>query len=196
MTEPIRAEPREPAPRVAPGGWRELGPGIWLFSRLAGRVSRTEPPAVFTTLGRHHGLFWGWLHFAGRMMPGGRIPRPETELVILRVAARTGSTYEWTQHARLALRAGLTQAEIDAVAVEVPAHKHAFADRDAMLLAVTDELLADEDLSDETWALARRFLDERRAIELVLLVGHYRMLATALRTLRVRPDRPRIARAR
>ena len=63
-----------PAPRVSPGGFRELGLPIWLFSRLAGRVTRTGPPRIFTTLGRHHGLFWGWLHFAGKLMPGGRLP--------------------------------------------------------------------------------------------------------------------------
>ena len=34
-------------------------------------------------------------------------------------------------------------------------------------------------------------IDERGAIEIVMLVGRYRMLATALRTLRVVPDRPR-----
>ena len=53
------------------------------------------------------------------------------------------------------------------------------------------ELLATEDLSDATWSALSAEYDEREAIEIVMLVGHYRMLATALRTLRVRPDRPR-----
>ena len=46
--------------------WFALSQAIWAFSRLAGRATHTGPPAIFTTLGRGRGLFWGWLHFAGR----------------------------------------------------------------------------------------------------------------------------------
>jgi len=73
-------------PRIAPGTRREIGPVIWGFARIAGLTARTGPMNLFTTLGRHRGLFWGWLMFAGRLMPGGRLPRRDTELVILRVA--------------------------------------------------------------------------------------------------------------
>ena len=57
-------------------------------------MTGTEPPGVFLTLGRHRRLFWGWLLFAGSLMPGGRLPRRETELVILRVATLAGNDYE------------------------------------------------------------------------------------------------------
>ena len=65
---------------------REAGPLAWGFARLSGRVTGTEPPLLFLTIGRQHALFRGWLHFAGKLMPGGRIPRRESELIILRVA--------------------------------------------------------------------------------------------------------------
>lgn len=179
-------------PRVAPGGRRDVGLPVWLFARLAGKVSRTEPPAVFLTLGRNRRLFWGWLHFAGTLMPGGRLPRRETELVILRVAARSGSDYEWTQHEALGRRAGLRSDEIAAVATVVPRDgAHSWDARDRMLLAVTDELIDAADLSDTTWSWLRSHLDQRTSIELLMLVGHYRMLATTLQVLRVAPDRPR-----
>jgi alkylhydroperoxidase family enzyme len=179
------------AARLAPGGRGDVGLPIWLFSRLAGKVSGTEPPAVFLTLGRNRRLFWGWLHFAGRLMPGGRLPRRDTELVILRVAASAGSNYEWQQHAGLGRKAGLSESEIDAVArVGHPSEDaHRWTDRDRMLLAVTDELLSTTDVSDDTWYRMRSHLDERTSIELLMLVGHYRMLATTLHALRVQPDR-------
>lgn len=174
-------------PRVTPGTRRDTGLLVSLFARAAGRVARTEPPAVFRTLGRSRRMFWGWLHFAGTLMPGGRLGRRRTELVILRVAFRRESTYEWSQHAGVARRAGLSAAEIEQVrdeAVSWPAP-------DALLLEVTDELLADDDLSDATWTRLRATFDEPTCIELLMLVGHYRMLATTLTTLRVQPDRPR-----
>lgn len=176
-------------PRIAPGGRRDVGLVISGFSRLAGRVTGTEPPAIFLTLGRNRRLFWGWLHFAGRLMPGGRLPRRETELVILRVATLTGCDYEFTHHARLGRRAGIGPAELDRV-VAGPA-ADGWTARERLLLTATDELHHGRDLSDETWQALRAELDERTCLELLLLVGHYEMLATTLLTLRLQPDRPR-----
>ena len=47
---------------------------------------------------------------------------------------------------------------------------------------------------DVTWADLRTHLDEREAIELVMLVGHYEMLATAIAALRIQPDERRARR--
>lgn len=176
-------------PRIAPGGRREVGLLTWGLAQVFGRRSGTEPPAVFLILGRHRRLFRGWLHFAGRMMPGGRLPRRETELVILRVAALTGSEYETTQHRGLGRRAGLADAEIDRVRTGPDAE--GWSARERLLLRATDELHTDRDLSDATWAELRDELDEPTCLELLMLVGHYEMLATTLRALRVPPDRPR-----
>lgn len=172
--------------RVAPGGVRDVGPFVAGFARLAGRVTGTEPPAIFLTLGRHRRLFWRWLWFAGGLMPGGRLPRRDTELVILRVAALTDSAYEHVQHARLARRAGLTAADVDRVAIGPGAP--GWSSRQALLLRVADELHHTRDLTDETWSAVRAELGVQLSIELLLLVGHYEMLATTLNTLRVQPD--------
>ncbi|MEV7429001.1 carboxymuconolactone decarboxylase family protein [Nocardioides sp. NPDC092400] len=177
-----------PAPRVSPGSLRDVGPFTWALARVFGRRSGTRPPAVFLTLGRHRKLFRGWLHFAGRLMPGGRLPRAETELVILRVAHLTGSEYEATQHRGLARRAGLSDAAI--ARVEEGPYAAGWSAREQLLLRATDELHAG-DLSDGTWAELCAELDEETRIELVLLAGHYEMLATALHVLRVQPDAPR-----
>jgi AhpD family alkylhydroperoxidase len=178
-----------PAPRIPPGTRRELGIPIWAFSRLAGRATRTAPPAIFTVLGRGRGLFWGWLHFAGRLMPGGRLPRRETELVILRVAHLRGCAYEFEHHVRLGARAGVTPA--DAERVRAGSAAGGWTDHERLLLRAAEELLATRDLSDATWTELRSTYDERRVIELLLLVGHYDMLATTLMTLRLEPDPPR-----
>ncbi|TYL49604.1 carboxymuconolactone decarboxylase family protein [Nocardioides sp. BGMRC 2183] len=176
--------------RVEPGGWREVGPAIGLFSRIAGRVQGTEPPRVFLTLGRHRRLFWGWLHFAGRLMPGGRLARREAELVILRVAARLRSEYELVQHRRLGARAGLTAAEVAAAEDADTEPPGSLSARELAALRAADEIVAGQDLSDLLWAELGRLMDEQERIELVMLIGHYAMLATVLRTLRVAPDSP------
>jgi alkylhydroperoxidase family enzyme len=175
--------------RISPGRTRDTGLVVQGFARLAGRVTGTQPPAVFLTLGRHRRLFWGWLLFAGALMPGGRLPRRETELVILRVATLSGSAYELTQHRRLGRRVGLEAAELERVAVG-PSDP-AWSSRDRLLLTVADTLVGSRDLPDPLWAELRAELSEPEAIELLMLVGHYAMLATTLNTLRVEPDLPR-----
>ncbi|RNL64819.1 carboxymuconolactone decarboxylase family protein [Nocardioides marmoriginsengisoli] len=176
-------------PRILPGGVRELGPVIWTFSRIAGRATRTAPPAIFTTLGRGRGLFWGWLHFAGKLMPGGKLPRRETEMVILRVASLRGCDYEFEHHVRLGRRAGVRPEDVERI--KVGSGAEGWQGHEQLLMRVTEELQATRDLSDATWADLRAVYDERTSIELLLLIGHYDMLATTLMTLRLRPDAPR-----
>jgi alkylhydroperoxidase family enzyme len=107
-------------------------------------------------------------------------------MVILRVAHLRDSDYELKQHRRLARRAGMDHAEIERVA-RGPSDE-GWSPRQRVLLEVTDELIRKQDVSDETWTRLGQHLDERRNIELVMLVGHYDMLATFIRTLRVEPD--------
>ena len=179
-------------PRIAPGGRPEVGVVNWAFAQVSGLVTGTTPPNLFLTLGRNRKLFRGWLRFAGRLMPGGRLPRRDTELVILRVAHLAGCDYEQAHHRPLAKRAGLTPVEIDGV-VEGPAAP-CWSDREHALLTAVDELHDRRDLRDDTWLDLRRHLDEATALEFLMLVGHYEMLATTINTLRIPLDRPRKSR--
>jgi AhpD family alkylhydroperoxidase len=177
------------APRIRPGTRRDVGLANWAVAWASGRVAGTGPPNLFLTMGRQRRLYRGWLHFAGRMMPGGTLPRRETELVILRVAHVQGCDYEFDHHVHLGAKAGVTPADV--ARVQDGPEADGWTLREQAILRAADGLLADDDLDDETWTALRTHLDERRAIEVLLLVGHYRMLATFLTTLRVQPDRAR-----
>ncbi|WP_205695748.1 carboxymuconolactone decarboxylase family protein [Conexibacter sp. SYSU D00693] len=176
-----------PRPRVAPGGKGDLGLVNFGITRLLGLATGGAPPNLFTTLGRHRGLFRRWLMFAGALMPGGRLPRRDAELLILRVAHTTGCAYEWHHHERLGKAAGLT--DDDLRRVQLGTEAPGWSARQQALLRAADELLTDKDVSDATWAaVAEHLTDERERIELCLLVGHYEMLAMTLNALRVQQD--------
>jgi AhpD family alkylhydroperoxidase len=177
------------APRIAPGGLRQLGPARWAISRIAGRATGTEPPNLFTTLGRHRRLFWGWLWFAGRLMPGGKLARRDTELVILRVAHLRDCAYEFEHHVRMGRRAGVRSDDVKRV-IEGPAAT-GWSARERAILSAVDELHERDDLGDDGWSELRKHLDDRRLIELCMLVGHYEMLATTIAALRIQPDADR-----
>jgi alkylhydroperoxidase family enzyme len=165
-------------PRIAPASPRELRPLARLVAGVAGRISGRGPANIFTTLGRHPRLFRAWLRYSARLMPFGQLPRRDTELVILRVARRCHSAYEWHQHVPLALRVGLSAHEIAGVADDPSPSR--FTQRQLTLLAVSDELLGGRALSDTTWSAVQATLADRETIELFLLIGHYQGLASAI----------------
>jgi alkylhydroperoxidase family enzyme len=165
-------------PRIAPARPQELGPLARLVAELAGRISGSGPPNIFTTLGRHPRLFRAWLRYSAHLMPFGQLPRRDTELVILRVAWQCRSAYEWQQHVPIALRMGLTPDEVAGVADNPAAG--GFTERQRALLAVSDELLAERRLSDATWSAVQASLRDREAIELCLLIGNYQGLASTI----------------
>ncbi|WP_433502318.1 carboxymuconolactone decarboxylase family protein [Pseudonocardia halophobica] len=134
---------------------------------------RGVPLAIFRTMARHPRMMKRFNVLGGFFLTRGDLPARERELVVLRVAWRSGCEYEWAQHVLIGRRAGLTDAEIARVAE--PAAEWPAAD--AALLRAADEVLDHIDLSDETWAeLAGRFT-ETQLVELVVLVGFYRMAA-------------------
>ena len=173
-------------PRIAPGGPSEIGRLNYTLARAIGAAQGGGPPHVFTTLARHRRIFRRWLRFAGALMPGGLLPRTDSELLILRVAHNTGSDYEWRHHERLGAAAGLAPERIAAVreGPEAPG----WTERQGLLLRAADELHADRTISEPLWAQLRPLLSDQELIELCLLVGHYEMLAMTLNALAVEPD--------
>ena len=173
-------------PRITPGDRRQIGLINYGLAKLIGLSTGTPPPRVFTTLARNRSLFRRWLLFAGGLMPGGKLSRRDTELVILRVAHEKDSEYEWHHHERLAARSGLSAEQIAAVR-EGPG-AGVLSQHQAMLLRAVDELLGPGKISDGLWEELSATFDEAELIELCLLIGHYEMLAKTLNTLGVEPD--------
>ena len=174
-------------PRVAPGAREDLGWRNFVVTSALGAATGGRPANVFTTLGRHRRLFRRWLRFAGALMPGGQLPRADSELVILRVAHNCGCEYEWRHHERIGRLAGLSAADLERVRDGPDAD--GWTPRQVLLLRAADALHAERDIPDHLWESLHAELADTDLIELCLLVGHYEMLAMTLNSLRVEPDR-------
>ena len=165
---------------------REIGPINAAIARIAGRATGTGPPNIFLTLGRHPRLFRAWMRFAGRLMPRGRLPRAETELVILRVAHNCNSEYERRAHVRIGRRVGLSDEQIARVAEGPDAS--GWSPREAALLRATDDIHSEREVTDASWAELSRHYDERDLIEICMLIAHYEMLGMVIASLRIQPE--------
>jgi alkylhydroperoxidase family enzyme len=176
------------APRIAPGTPQQIGPVNRLIVRVLALGTGGVPANIFTTLARHRGLFRRWLVFASGLMPGGRLPRADGELLILRTARNCGCEYEWRHHERIGQAAGLSAEQISSLADPVPDSGLWPSERQRLLIRAADELYDSQRIGRELWTALANELDERELIELCMLVGHYAMLAMMLNALVVQPD--------
>jgi AhpD family alkylhydroperoxidase len=145
---------------------------------------------ALATLVRHPDLTEAFLPFNTRLLTSSTLPPRVRELAILRVAGRSGCAYERAHHTKIAAKAGLTEAEIEAAGRgEAPAE--ASAELDGAVLAAVDELAGESNLSDRTWATLAAHLDERQLMDLVFTIGAYCLLAMAFNTFGVEPEHER-----
>jgi alkylhydroperoxidase family enzyme len=139
---------------------------------------------IFTTLIRAEGVTRRWMPFGGKLL-NGKLPARDRELLILRTGWNCQAEYEWGQHVKIGLAAGLTQEEID----RIPGGPDAgWNDLDSDLLRAADELHLDSCITDETWAsLAARYSTEQ-LIVLPMLVGQYHLVAMTVNSLGIQLD--------
>lgn len=174
------------APRITVGDIRDLGPVVYLIERIAAKAIGAERMNLFATLGRTKRTFLAWLPYSGALMPFGSLARRDTEIVIVRVAAARSSVYELGHHRRLAHRAGVHPEVVDALIAGESAT--VFDEHTANLVAAVDEILANRQVTAETWAKLATELSERQLVEFVMLVTQYDGLATTIAVLGIEPE--------
>jgi alkylhydroperoxidase family enzyme len=169
------------SPRITPLPLDQLEPGQRKLAKLGAdtviQVLARNPElmAASSGLGAYL-LAQGWLH-----------PRIR-ELAILRVALRCDAPYEWANHVPAALGAGATEDEINALSDPGAS----WPPEDDAVLRAADELCAEAFVSDETWAALAATRDQPEIIEVLFLVGYYRMMAGFLNSagVEVKPGQP------
>jgi alkylhydroperoxidase family enzyme len=158
------------------------------FVTIARRATRGRSWRVFEALSYGGRLMRPFLMLNVRMMPFGKLPRRDTELLILRTAWLCGSRYEYAQHTPFGRQFGLTDREFAATR-EGP-DTDGLTARDQALLAACDELVADHVIADATWERLRPELSDNQMVELCLLVGLYAALAGTLNSTAVQLEQP------
>ena len=112
----------------------------------------------------------------------------QTELVILRVAWQSRSGYEWGQHCRMGLHAGLSTEQLYGVA-EGPGAA-VFSPLEQAMLKATDEFIDHLRIDDATWAELAAELDGAQLLELLHVIGGYFALAGIMHSIGLTPDPP------
>lgn len=180
MARPIRPT----SPRLAPVA-EPTDEQAEVLARAGTRPGRA-PLNIFSTMVHNRRVADRVVRLGGAFLGKGTVAPREREIVILRVGHRASAVYEFGQHVVIGRREGLTGDEIADVATDDP--RLDWSARDRALIALADELCADDCVGDATWAVLAESYSDEQLVELLMLAGYYRMISGFLNSAGVQPD--------
>jgi AhpD family alkylhydroperoxidase len=126
----------------------------------------------------------GWLNFLTAVRHKLDLPGGLRELVIMRVAILNGAPYEAEQHAPIALKEGITQAQLDALP-DWPAQRDAYSADQRAVLALCDSMTRDIHVPAEVMAAVVTALGQRQAVEMTATIAAYNMVSRFLEAIQI-----------
>jgi 4-carboxymuconolactone decarboxylase len=156
---------------------------------LSGAPDAPPMPVVMELFAHHVPLSETFLKFTDVFISDDSTLDPRVrELLILRVAWRAHSGYEWDQHRRIGGDAGLSDAQLNAV--PAGAQGAGWTDTERALLSAVDELIDDFAVSDDTWSTLASSFEPAQIVEMLFVVNGYLCLAGVLNSLGLRGNDP------
>lgn len=179
-------------PRIPPMTAEEMGSlgkdaadMVWNLRAALSLPQTGTLPEFITTMLRHPGLYQTHLALGLFLFKGAMTVR-DRELAILRTGWLCQAPYEWGEHVKIGRNlAGVTDEEIRRVMTGSSAD--GWSEHERALLRAVEELYADAMISDETWAVLAKNLNQQQLIELPVLVGQYMGVAFLQNSIRARP---------
>jgi alkylhydroperoxidase family enzyme len=152
---------------------------------LSGGPEARPMPVVMELFAHHVPVGESFMSFTDTLAGEDATLEPRVrELLILRVAWRTGSGYEWNQHHRMGGDEGLTAAQLKAVAQG--AADPIWSPKERALLTAVDEMIDHFEVSDPTWDLLAEAFLPAQLFEMLFVVGGYLALAAVLNSIGLR----------
>ena len=125
----------------------------------------------------------GWLGYLTKVRQQLTLNGALRELVIMRVAHVNRAPYEAEQHAPIALKEGLTQAQLDALPQWDASAL--FSPLQQAALRLTDTMTREVQVPAAVLEAVRAHLGERQTVELVATIAAYNMVSRFLEALQI-----------
>jgi alkylhydroperoxidase family enzyme len=130
-----------------------------------------------------------WFDLNQAVRYGTEIDGQSRELAVIRVAILNGVEYVQRAHGpAYALKEGLTPEQV--AALRDWRASQLFNAQQRALLAYTDAMTENIEVTDDVFDNARKHFSERQIVELTMLIGAYNMLTRFLKALKVDPEPP------
>ena len=146
------------------------------------------PRNFLRTLAHQPRLLGNVVALGGSLMYKSSLSERLREIAILRVAARTKCDYEWAMHhALFAERCAITTAELEAL-LEGPTDAPCWTEQEQLMIAAADELHHGSTITDATWQAMQRHWAPPQLLEIIVLIGHYHLVAFFMNATAARPE--------
>lgn len=155
-----------------------------IFDRM--RAGGAGPLHIHRTIAHAPQVYEGFAALATALRQPGATSRGDRELAILRTVYARQARYEYTEHRRIALGCGLTQAQVDGV--EDWRGQSCFSPRQRLILQFTEETLDNGNVDDATWRIVRDQFSSQEIIELAMVTAFYTAVSQFTHTVRVQPE--------
>jgi 4-carboxymuconolactone decarboxylase len=152
------------------------------------RISHMSSLEVFTADGGLSGPFNAFLYapeigarladLGTALLTKASVPRRTAELMVITVAARWKSEFEWYAHAAMARDNGISNEVI--AAIGSGAEPTFETDEDAVMYNVARQLAETGRLDNETYGCAERIVGRRGLVEVIALCGFYTLISFLL----------------
>ncbi|MCX4095636.1 carboxymuconolactone decarboxylase family protein [Nocardia sp. alder85J] len=142
-------------------------------------------PLLYGVLGNSPPMLSSWLDFAWSLRHDCQSSRGLRELAILVVGHRLKAPYCLSAHTRMALEEGLSAEQVEAVPQW--ATSELFDTDQRLVLELAESMLGQEATAEIVDGIQRRFGAEQ-ALELILTIAFYQMVASTTTTLDIVPD--------
>lgn len=129
----------------------------------------------------------GWLNHLTGIRLHSQVPGDLRELIIIRVALLNRAPYEADQHTPIALKEGITQAQLDALE-NWRDHKELYSDKEQAVLSYTDEMTLNIQVPDDIYEKVATFFDAKSLVEITATIATYNMVSRFLEALQIHTD--------
>lgn len=167
---------QSPFQPIDPNDWPESI--AHLRDDFAGRLN------VYKVMAHHPELLASWSDLRRHVVTQNALGLKRLEVVILRVAVRLGSGYEWMHHVQRARDLGMEDARIFSVA-NTP---DKMSDDDAIIVRAVDELIDQTRLERTTLAALEDLVGKAGVLDLMATVGFYKTLGCLVESFAVALD--------
>jgi 4-carboxymuconolactone decarboxylase len=168
-------------PRILPlprSEWTDEARAVFAFWGEPNAWEEGSKTNIMMVMGNHPDLGKAYNVWGKHLLMSNTLSVRSLELLILRVAWRVKSAYEWHNHVGYGLNAGLTLEDIAAIR-DYPEGGD-WSEQDSIILHAVDELIDSGTLSDATWETLSGFFDKRQMMDLIFSIGHYVMTSWVL----------------
>ncbi|MCE7798867.1 carboxymuconolactone decarboxylase family protein [Sphingobium sufflavum] len=129
------------------------------------------------TLANHPPLAIASLDFGKYILIQSSLTARQKELIVLRVAWRYDSQYQWTHHVHAGRKVGITDAEFEALQFE--GENPVWNRSEQAFISAMDQLCAKGRIDDSIWAILSEDMTKTQIMDFLYTVGLFTMNAWA-----------------